>query len=260
MAMKIKFVATDLDGTLIGNGETPEDFVAFREQLQALRGRWQTRWGIITGRHVESLREVLNHFLMWHLRPDYVVAEDARIFKLDARMRLIPFIGWNLGVDSQRFWLKWRCRRRMRDWCEQLRERFPEAVDMSRPGIDVWIKLKSEDEALGVECWLRELTADQTDYLVFRWGAEVCLAPGIGTKEQALVRLCQHCGIHAEHVFAVGDGANDVAMLSGRAAAMPACVGNAASDVTGAVRNASGYVARNNGLKGVMEAMQVYLD
>ena len=56
-------------------------------------------------------------------------------------------------------------------------------------------------------------------------------------------------------IFAAGDHHNDVSMLDGRFAAMPACPANAIDNVKDAVRSAGGYVAEREYGAGVHEAL-----
>ncbi len=258
MASAIKLVATDLDGTLLGGEETPAEFSAFREVLAELSQRWQTRWGIITGRQVQATRQIVSHFISMKLVPEFVVAEDARIFSVAAGGRLVPHMGWNVHVDARRAWLKWRSRHRLLAWRHKMMQRFPQARDVSRQGLDVWFKLRSPDEAQEAEAYLETLVGDQREYLVFRWALEVCLAPAIGTKGDALARLSRKFGVDPMDVFAVGDGANDISMLNGRVAAMPACVANASESVQRTVASAAGYVCRRENIHGVIEALNAY--
>jgi len=254
----IRIVATDLDGTLIGNGEEPEDYRVFAAMLVDMHAQWGTRWGIITGRHLNALRGILTTLQLHRLVPDFIVVEDARIFTVDDRNVATPFFWWNMRVDARRLGLNWRHRRRLHRWRTQLRERFPKAQDLSRKGIDVWLRLSNLEEAVEAEDYLLEETSGFCRFLVFRWGEEVCIAPAIGTKAEALSRIAKSMRVEPEEVFAVGDGVNDVSMLRGEVARMPACVGNAVETVVAAVRKADGHICRNSGLKGVIEALQAY--
>src|SRR5207253_6602802 len=62
-------------------------------------------------------------------------------------------------------------------------------------------------------------------------------------KGAALAELSRLLEIPREEIFAAGDHHNDISMLDGRFAAMPACPANAISEVKDAVRSAGGFVA-----------------
>jgi hypothetical protein len=74
-------------------------------------------------------------------------------------------------------------------------------------------------------------------------------------KGAALAELQRLIGISREQTFAAGDHHNDVSMLDGRYAAMPACPANAIEEVKNAVRAAGGYVAKSCAGAGVYEAL-----
>ena len=65
--------------------------------------------------------------------------------------------------------------------------------------------------------------------------------------------------IPRENIFAAGDHHNDISMLAGEFAAMPACPANAIEEVKNAVRDAGGYIARRQHGAGVREALEFFL-
>ncbi|MFL6531658.1 MAG: HAD family hydrolase, partial [Chthoniobacterales bacterium] len=77
-------------------------------------------------------------------------------------------------------------------------------------------------------------------------------------KGAALEELQRLLGISREATFAAGDHHNDVSMLDGRYAAMPACPANAIEEVKDAVRGAGGFVAESCCGSGVYEALRYF--
>jgi hydroxymethylpyrimidine pyrophosphatase-like HAD family hydrolase len=77
-------------------------------------------------------------------------------------------------------------------------------------------------------------------------------------KGAALAELARLIDIPRENIFAAGDHHNDVSMLNGEVAAMPACPANAIEEVKAAVRNAGGYVAQREHGAGVHEALRYF--
>src|SRR6201997_921921 len=59
-------------------------------------------------------------------------------------------------------------------------------------------------------------------------------------KGAALAELARLIEIPRENIFAAGDHHNDISMLNGEVAAMPACPANAIAEVKTAVRDAGG--------------------
>src|SRR5205085_1731689 len=74
-------------------------------------------------------------------------------------------------------------------------------------------------------------------------------------KGAALGELARLIQIPRERIFAAGDHHNDLSMLDGRFAAMPACPANAIDEVKQAVRAAGGYVGSRDYGAGVYEAL-----
>ena len=78
-------------------------------------------------------------------------------------------------------------------------------------------------------------------------------------KGAALAELARLIDIPRENIFAAGDHHNDISMLNGEVAAMPACPANAIDEVKAAVRDAGGYVAELQHGAGVHEALKHFL-
>jgi len=78
-------------------------------------------------------------------------------------------------------------------------------------------------------------------------------------KGTALAELARLIDIPRENIFAAGDHHNDISMLNGQFAAMPACPANAIEEVKTAVRDAGGYIAERQHGAGVHEALKHFL-
>src|SRR5438046_8655244 len=74
-------------------------------------------------------------------------------------------------------------------------------------------------------------------------------------KGAALAELSRLIQVPREEIFAAGDHHNDVSMLDGRVAGMPACPANAIDQVTNTVLSAGGYVADLDYGAGIQEAL-----
>src|SRR2546428_10275385 len=78
-------------------------------------------------------------------------------------------------------------------------------------------------------------------------------------KGAALAELARLIDIPRENIFAAGDHHNDISMLDGQVAAMPACPANAIEEVKAAVHDAGGYVAPRQHRAGAHETRQTFL-
>jgi hydroxymethylpyrimidine pyrophosphatase-like HAD family hydrolase len=77
-------------------------------------------------------------------------------------------------------------------------------------------------------------------------------------KGAALAELQRLIDIPVAQTFAAGDHHNDISMLDGRYAALPACPANAIDEVKASVRAAGGYVAKGECGAGVYEALRYF--
>ena len=250
----IRLLATDFDGTLRHLHTWQEDaFAVFREQLGALRLHCQTRWAIVTGRHVEMLPVLRTELFLRGLTPDFMVMEDARIYRRVGR-HFLPFLFWNGAIS-------WRRQRQLRRWKRRVlalvaetRVHYPDAQDLALDKVvDYWFRFATEAAAGTMEAKLNAEFASHPDFFVFRWGLEVCIVPSAGTKGEAVARLGRYLGIAPEQVLAIGDGQNDIPMLDGSCARQVGCVANAHPDVQAAVLRAGGHVAAGEAIVGVNE-------
>ena len=255
----IRLIATDLDGTLIGDEESPELLPVFRQLLQHAQENWQTQWAIVTGRHSIAMRGMLHHLMCAGLRPNYVIAEDARIYRHVGQGQLLPLFWWNLTVRWRRCRMVSRWRKQVQAWHDEILDRFPAAVDLSPREVHFWVSLKTVENAIEAEALLRDKVAGLGEFFVFRWDKEICLMPTAGSKGEAVEKLAEHLKIDLADVFAIGDGPNDVSMLDGSAAGHVACVGNATAEVANIVRIVGGHVAEGECLDGVIEALRKYI-
>lgn len=252
----LALLATDFDGTLIGEPEAPRDlYLSFRQQLRQMRLPGGTHWAIVTGRHMDLVASMSSELLMHGLAPDFFVMEDACIFHRRGG-RYWPFFFWNLGIKGRRRQQLRRYRPMVSALVREIAWHYPEAKNMAGNRlIDFWFDFAEAEEAVAVEQRLLADFAASPDFFVFRWGTEVCLAPTAGTKGEAVKKLMSVLNASPERVLAIGDGQNDISMLDGRSAGLVACVGNATDTVKETVRRADGFVAAGHHLHGVMEIL-----
>ncbi len=257
---RIDLVCTDIDGTLLDAGNPDfASLVSFKTSLDSMRRQWGTRWAIVTGRHRRVMLPILDSFLGFQLIPDFVVLEDAYVYRFNRRTGWHGFLRWNLRIRWKRARLWRRGRKSLQQWQEQMQRQFPEMQVRSHETVDLWMEFPDREVAEHGESVLKQMTAGSVDFEVFRWGKELFLAPSVGKKGEAVSFIADSLGLTAGQVFAVGDGANDINMLEGWAAAMVACVANAPREIKRIVRHAQGYVASQSATAGVVEALEYYL-
>lgn len=256
---RIDLIFTDLDGTLIRGGDKPYEIGVFRHALNTCRTRWGSKWVIITGRRLYDTRPVVAFLMGYNLRPDFVVAEDGLIYRRNARSRFTPFRWWNFNIKRKRFHFGRRNAAEIDEWRQHLLASYPEAIDRSLQTVDLWLEFATEEECQEGEVFLLEQVAKDSGFKVYRWGCELFLAFAIGTKGEAVAKIKEAEGVSDNNIFAVGDGPNDLSMLSDSVVGMKACVGNALEKIKETVRQSDGYVAEKEGAAGVAEAINEFV-
>ena len=257
MEMKIKLLSIDFDGTLVSHVSEP---VLDEPCLQLIRDLQSNGvlFSINTGRSVDLLESGLTDF-EFPMRPDFILTTEREVFRPGGNGETWePFGDWNT-----------RCARDHAELFSSAQSILAEVVDF------VTQKTKAQliYHTQGLE-GLRAESAEEMDRIVEfieRAGAKepkfnyqrntiylrFCHADY--HKGAALAELARLIDVPRENIFAAGDHHNDISMLNGEVAAMPACPANAIEEVKTAVRDAGGYVAQKQHGAGVREALEHFL-
>ena len=255
MPAKIQLLSTDFDGTLVSHAGDPvfdRDCMDLIRELQ----RDGAIWAINTGRSVGLLEEGLEDF-SFPFQPDFILTSERDVFR-PSGSGWEPFGDWNA-----------RCARAHAELFDSASSVLAEVVDFVGRKTKAQVIYEAEGPA-GViatsEAEMDRLTEfidrarekepkfhyqRNTIYLRF------CHADY--HKGAALAELSRLTKIPREAIFAVGDHQNDLSMLDGRYAALPACPANAIDQVKEAVREAGGCVATKEFGAGVHEALRYFL-
>jgi hydroxymethylpyrimidine pyrophosphatase-like HAD family hydrolase len=79
------------------------------------------------------------------------------------------------------------------------------------------------------------------------------------SKAKVLKKCADLLRMPADRIIAVGDGINDISMLSGSVAKFVGCPANASPEVIRAVRNAGGIVSTAHEAAGTISVIQGFL-
>ncbi len=261
MNNRIDLVCTDIDGTLLDSGNPDfSSLMVFKHTMDSLRRQWGAKWAIVTGRHRRGMIPIIDSFLGFNLIPDFIVLEDAYIYRFSRRSGWRSFFSWNLQIRWKRARLWRRGKRNLQLWQTEMSKEFPEMKLRSHETVDMWMEFPDPEKAEQAEIILKHKTAESVDFEVFRWGAELFLAPSVGKKGEAVSKIADSLNVSETQIFAVGDGANDINMLEGWAAGMVACVANAPTEIKQIVQHVGGYVASESATAGVVESLRFYLE
>jgi HAD superfamily hydrolase (TIGR01484 family) len=255
MTSRIQLISTDFDGTLVSHASDPvfdRDCMALIRELQ----RAGTLWAINTGRSVRLLEEGLEDFA-FPVQPDFILTSERDVFRPGQR-GWEPYGDWNA-----------RCAEAHAELYRTASTVFAEVIDFVTRETEARVVYQSEGPA-GVIATSEEEMDRLTRFIDSARASEPKFHYQRNTvylrfchadyhKGAALAELSRLTNIGREGIFAAGDHHNDISMLDGRYAALPACPANAIPAVKASVRQAGGWVAEKEFGAGVCEALRHFL-
>jgi HAD superfamily hydrolase (TIGR01484 family) len=253
----IRFIAIDLDGTLMGSAEEFHLYSQFRETLHNFLGKNNAVWAICTGRSLKSFQRFFSPMQMMGITPNYVILKHAFIYSL-TRFGYRSHILWNLWIRYL-LWTHLLNARTAIDECEELVFRFTHRATLIRKAKDrIWVRFESEQVSSAAADMLSEKVKSCKNLRMFRFIKEIDIRAVPFTKGLSVSELSRHIGINRENVLAIGDGHNDLSMLDGSAALYTGCPANAAPEVMELVHKQGGHIAKGRSLAGVLEILNAY--
>jgi hydroxymethylpyrimidine pyrophosphatase-like HAD family hydrolase len=215
-------------------------------------------WAINTGRSVDLLESGLVDFA-FPFQPDFILTSERDVFRPGANgKRWEAFGEWNE-----------RCARDHHELFSASESVLAEVIDfvnqktkarvIYEPAGPAGLIAASEEEMNRVTKFIDQARARQPKFHYQRNTVYLRFCHADYHKGAALAELARLIDIPREHIFAAGDHHNDISMLDGKFAAMPACPANAINEVKDAVRNAGGYVGQREHGAGVHEALRHFL-
>jgi HAD superfamily hydrolase (TIGR01484 family) len=255
---KIRLISTDFDGTLVAHDSDPVLDPGCIELIGQLQ-RDGTLWTINTGRSVELLESGLLDF-EFPIRPDFILTSERDVFRPSRNGgKWEPFGDWN---D--------RCAQAHAELFNSAQSVFTEIIDFVNQKTKArviylgaaaeGVVATSEEEMDRITEFVEQVRTRQPEFNYQRNTIYLRFCHADYHKGAALAELSRLINIPREDIFAAGDHHNDVSMLDGRFAAMPACPANAIDQVKDAVRSARGYVAEREFGAGVREALLHFLN
>lgn len=253
----IRLLTTDLDGTLIGSANDFPLYNDFRDRVNRLRDRYGTLWVPCTGRSMRSFKAFFAPMRMMGLRPDYVIIRHAHIFAL-SRYGYMPHVFWSLHVAYMLWTNQWYVREAINDWHRTITGGALGVRTVIKKKNRLRLRFNSEDAAAVAADLLRDRVKTYPHLKVFHYLREVDLRTVPFTKGLAISELSRHLGIPPDEILAIGNGHNDISMLSGEMAHMTGCPANSEPEVMAVVRAAKGHIASKPSLSGVLQILDAY--
>jgi HAD superfamily hydrolase (TIGR01484 family) len=252
--MNIHLLSIDFDGTLVSRVSEPvldDRCVELIRDLQADG----VLFAINTGRSVDLLESGLTDF-SFPMRPDFILTSERDVFRPGQYGEKWEAFGdWNE-----------RCAREHAALFNSARSVLAEVVDFVNQKTRARLIYHSEGleglvatddaEMDRITKFIEQTRAKQPKFNYQRNTVYLRFCHADYHKGAALSELARLIKIPRENIFAAGDHHNDISMLDGRVAGMPACPANAIDEVKNAVRNAGGYVAKSEHGVGVYEALR----
>jgi len=256
--MKIRLLSLDFDGTMVSRATEP---MLDRECMQLIRELQKAGavWAINTGRSVDLLESGLTDF-EFPIRPDFILTTEREVFRPGTNGdKWEPFGDWNE-----------RCARDHAELFSSSQSVLTEVVDFvtqktkahllyHTEGLE-GLRAENEEEMDRIIEFIERARDPESKFNYQRNTIYLRFCHADYHKGAALAELARLIDVPRENIFAAGDHHNDISMLNGDVAAMPACPANAIDEVKTAVCNAGGYVAKRHYGAGVREALEHFLN
>lgn len=259
MPRPIRLIATDLDGTLDGNGCAITRYQDFADRLERYHERYGAEWVVCTGRSLRSFESVLKPLQALGIEPKYVIVHHAYIYKR-GRRGYWPHLFWNASIRFHVWSSTLYLRGALNEWQRMVRGMNDHVTTVFHRRNRLCLRFRAEESAEAAAELLRKKAAVFKHLRVFHYMQEVDVRTVPFTKGMALGELAQRLGIGNADILAIGNGHNDISMLDGEAAGATGCPVNAEVDVMETVHRSGGHVAQSRGLDGVIEVLDAWLD
>jgi len=253
MAQKLRLLSTDFDGTLVAHGSDPVLDPACMREIRRLQ-KEGVIWAVNTGRSVDLLETGLTDFA-FPFRPDFILTSERDVFRPSSNGgKWEPFGDWNDRCARDHAELFHSAKSVLAEVVDFVNQKTKARLIYDSKGLEGLIA-ESEEEMDRITAFIDQARAKQPKFNFQRNTVYLRLCHQDYHKGAALAELARLLEIPRENIFAAGDHHNDISMLDGRHAAMPACPANAIDEVKNVVREAGGYVADQHYGAGIHEAL-----
>jgi HAD superfamily hydrolase (TIGR01484 family) len=265
--MKVRLIAVDLDGTLLGGttgryGFLPAGVTALREAASR-----NIAVSIVTGRDLSYILDLLAREGVDPLAegwPHLIIAEERYVYYL-RKQGYEPDTQWNDAIhEAERSQFE-----RIRNEVSALLTgelakadatsfRVEGSVEEQRGFVEVRFADAGKARAgeLVLSSWLQQ---SQLSYATVRNVAGVAIRHSSVGKGQLLRKVCVDLDISPAEVVAIGDSSNDLSMLDGGLHLIGAAPGNAEDEVKEAIGLQGGYIADAHYGDGVAEIIKHHI-
>ncbi|HON08829.1 MAG TPA: HAD family hydrolase [Verrucomicrobiota bacterium] len=254
MNFRIKLIATDFDGTIFQESESPPVPLELQEKLRSFQTNG-CKWVINTGRDLLSIFEGITRAKL-DVRPDFIVAVEREIyFKKNGVYE--PLIEWNTKCDKLHSKLFKQLKPFLPELVRDINEQFK--VTVYSDSYSPLCIIAQDNEMMDLVCkFLNKFCEKFPGLDVMRNDVYARFCHKDFNKGTALSEIIRLIGAAAESVFAAGDHINDLPMLDKRVAAYIVAPSNAVDDVKKYVIAQNGFVCSKPAGEGILEAINFY--
>jgi hydroxymethylpyrimidine pyrophosphatase-like HAD family hydrolase len=257
MAPVLRLIATDLDGTIVGNSDHPALLREFGRLITHLRAKHKAVWVVCTGRSLRSFTRVIEPLQHIQVMPDFVIVRHAYIYER-TRLGYRPHRIWNFLIRFHLFMGGLHIRSAIREWHTLVAGMTYRVTTIHQKSNRLCMRFDNDEDTENAYALL-EARAREFRYLrVFRYLREIDVRMVPFTKGLALHDLAEHLKIPEDEILAIGNGHNDISMLDGRCATHTGCPGSAEKAVMEVVHKAGGHIAREHLLAGTIDVLMAY--
>ena len=256
--MNIRLLSTDFDGTLVSRVNEP---VLDRQCMELIRDLQKAGalWAINTGRSVDLLESGLADF-DFPFRPDFILTSERHVFRPGTNgEKWEPFGNWNERVARDHAELFSSAHSILAEVVDFVTQKTKARLLYDSEGLEGLVA-ETDQELDRITEFIERAREREPKFHYQRNTVYLRFCHADYHKGAALAELARLIEVPRENIFAAGDHHNDISMLDGKVAALPACPANAIEEVKSAVRDAGGYVAEKNHGAGVHEAISHFLN
>lgn len=256
MAVNIKLISTDFDGTLhadYDNPPVPLDLQGLIADLQ----RQGAKWVINTGRDLSSVMEGIARARLM-IRPDFLVTVEREVHFLDGS-HYTSCEPWNS-----------RCKREHEELFARIGEDVPKLIDWVNKRYSALLyedayspfclTAQCNEDADAIQSYLEEYCLTIPDLSFVRNDVYARFSHVRYNKGTALAEVGRLLSIAADQTLAAGDHLNDIPMLSLDHARFLVAPDNAIPKVKELVRSQNGYVSHQPWGHGVARGLEHFLN
>ncbi|MBN1673455.1 MAG: HAD-IIB family hydrolase [Kiritimatiellae bacterium] len=254
---RLRLIALDLDGTLVGGTNEHAHYLSLRETLNRLRREQGLLWVICSGRRMRSFLSVWRPMMDIGLGPDYLILKGAYIYRATPR-GYSPHWRWNMRIRRVLRANRRLIARALPRWNKMAKSMFPGIRTFTLRADYMRLHVADAKIAPQVAELMRRTARPYRDLLVFHYGHEVQLVTVPYTKGLAVFELARHLCVTADEVLAIGDGYNDISMMEQATARFTGCPANAELEVMRAVSERGGHIAAERGVAGVLDVISAH--